>query len=124
MASHSTHHLLAIYSMGAGPKLLKAAYATHVAYQRPAIPSPGPVTKDNWKDFLGDERWSLDPMALISMRANLTAPDTTNLICDSSPIFFSLRDPQASSKTISCPRTPTLCRPKGKTNRLRHSVDS
>ncbi|KAH8102203.1 hypothetical protein BXZ70DRAFT_906177 [Cristinia sonorae] len=54
--NHATHHLLAIYSMGAGAQLLKAAYATHVAYQRPAIPPPGPVNEDNWKEFLGDER--------------------------------------------------------------------
>ncbi|TCD65714.1 hypothetical protein EIP91_002290 [Steccherinum ochraceum] len=55
--NHSTHHLLAIYSMGADADLLKDAYSTHVAYQRPAIPPPGPITKENWKDHLDDERY-------------------------------------------------------------------
>ncbi|THH28632.1 hypothetical protein EUX98_g5552 [Antrodiella citrinella] len=55
--NHVTHHLLAIHSMGADPVLLKAAYATHIAYQRPAIPSPNAIDTNNYKEFLGDERY-------------------------------------------------------------------
>lgn len=54
--SHTAHHLLAIYSLGAGPNLIKAAFGTNAAYQRPAVPPPEPVNKGNWKEFLGDER--------------------------------------------------------------------
>lgn len=54
--------------MGANAEVLRAAYQTHVVYQRPAIPTPElPDVKDaptkliinesNWKDFLGDERF-------------------------------------------------------------------
>lgn len=65
--SHAVHHLLAIYAMGARSLLLKGAYETHVAYQRPAFPSPKPdeharaeprlvIDQSNWKEYLGDER--------------------------------------------------------------------
>ena len=70
MRSHATHHLLAIYAMGAPASLLDAAYHTHVVYQRPAFAPPETsearkVRQDmdevvlddlNWKDFLGDDR--------------------------------------------------------------------
>ncbi|TCD67715.1 hypothetical protein EIP91_012012 [Steccherinum ochraceum] len=55
--NHSTHHMLAIYALGAGPKLIKAAYASHEAYQRPAVSAPSPITKENWKEHLGDEAY-------------------------------------------------------------------
>lgn len=53
--------------MGASAEVLKAAYETHVAYLRPALPPPeaaeskDPVVIDeaNWKDHLGDERFVL-----------------------------------------------------------------
>ncbi len=55
--SHATHHLYAIYAMGADRKLLEAAYQTHVVYQRPAFESPEAIDDGNWKDHLADERW-------------------------------------------------------------------
>ena len=55
--SHATHHLLAIYAMGANAQTIKAAYATHRAYQRPAVPPPEPIGKHNWKEHLGDEKY-------------------------------------------------------------------
>ena len=71
--SHATHHLLAIYAMGAPASLLNAAYHTHVVYQKPAFPPPETddarkareaiskvvIDDTNWKDFLGDERYVL-----------------------------------------------------------------
>ena len=60
--SHASHHLLAIYAMGADGELLKAAYETHVVYQKPAFPPPEDkkiskiIDDSNWKDHLGDER--------------------------------------------------------------------
>ncbi|GJE99831.1 hypothetical protein PsYK624_161040 [Phanerochaete sordida] len=63
--NHCSHHLLAIYAMGASPEVIRAAYETHVAYQRPAFPSTETteakdsviITESNWKDYLGDERY-------------------------------------------------------------------
>ena len=84
--SHATHHLLAIYAMGANPLLLKGAYETHVAYQRPAFPSPETeeharaetklvIDQSNWKEYLGDERsWRFK----LYQRQSLTSfPDIT-----------------------------------------------
>ncbi|KAI0085240.1 hypothetical protein BDY19DRAFT_896974 [Irpex rosettiformis] len=61
--NHASHHLLAIYAMGADSELLKAAYETHVVYQKPAFPPPEDkkidtiIDDSNWKDHLGDERY-------------------------------------------------------------------
>ncbi|KAK7681710.1 hypothetical protein QCA50_015057 [Cerrena zonata] len=55
--NHATHHLLAIYALGADAKLLNAAYQTHIIYQRPSFPSPGEITTANWKTHLGDETY-------------------------------------------------------------------
>lgn len=54
--SHASHHLLAIYAMGASSETLRAAYHTHVVYQRAAFASPEVIDKSNWKDHLGDEK--------------------------------------------------------------------
>lgn len=54
--SHASHHLLAIYALGADRKLLHIAYQTHVIYQRPSFPSPGDITEENWKLHLGDDK--------------------------------------------------------------------
>lgn len=54
--SHATHHLLAIYALGADARVLHGAYQTHVLYQRPSFPSPGEITASNWKEHLGDEK--------------------------------------------------------------------
>ena len=64
-SSHATHHLYAIYAMGADRKLLNEAYQTHVVYQRPAFESPGSIDDGNWKDHLGDERYVTSTQILI-----------------------------------------------------------
>jgi Questin oxidase-like len=53
--SHIIHHLLAKYALGANSDLLHAAYDNDKGIQRPAYPSPGPITADNWMDHLGNE---------------------------------------------------------------------
>lgn len=57
--------------MGADATLLKAAYQTHVVYQRPAFESPevdetkeqqtskGVINETNWKEHLGNEKFVL-----------------------------------------------------------------
>ena len=54
--SHASHHLLAIYAMGAKSETIKAAYETHVVYQKPAFGSPDGIDQSNWKEHLGDEQ--------------------------------------------------------------------
>ena len=56
LISHATHHLFAIYALGADEALLKAAYATHTVYLKPAFDSPNEITESNWKDHMGDEK--------------------------------------------------------------------
>ncbi|EKM48588.1 uncharacterized protein PHACADRAFT_266276 [Phanerochaete carnosa HHB-10118-sp] len=55
--NHASHHLLAIYAMGASPEVIRGAYDTHIAYQRPSKDRVCAATIDgkNWKDHLGDE---------------------------------------------------------------------
>ncbi|KAL6302568.1 hypothetical protein BKA93DRAFT_827272 [Sparassis latifolia] len=55
--NHTSHHLLAIYYLGASPDLLDAAYQTHVSRMRPARKSPDPITSKNFHQHLGDENF-------------------------------------------------------------------
>ncbi|KAI8976416.1 hypothetical protein BD414DRAFT_446586 [Trametes punicea] len=55
--NHASHHLLAIYGLGANGPNLEAAYETHASYQRPAFKSPEPINKDNFHEHLGDENY-------------------------------------------------------------------
>ncbi|KAI0667401.1 hypothetical protein C8Q78DRAFT_982173 [Trametes maxima] len=45
--NHASHHLVAIYALGAGGPLIDAAYQTHAVYMRPAFDSPEPITEKN-----------------------------------------------------------------------------
>lgn len=56
VTSHTSHHLYAIYQLGATPELLEAAYNVDAKMQRKAFDSPGEITAENWKEHLGDER--------------------------------------------------------------------
>ncbi|SRR6266404_8472095 len=51
--SHLTHHVLAIYGLGASPEIIENAYKTH-DYLIPAFPSPDSITEMNFSDHLGD----------------------------------------------------------------------
>lgn len=55
--NHISHHLLAIYQLGASGPLLEAAYEVHAPSQRPAFKSPEAITKDNFHEHLGDEKF-------------------------------------------------------------------
>lgn len=57
VSSHTSHHLYAIYQLGAPADLLKAAYDVDAETQRPAFDSPSEISDANWKDHLGDEKW-------------------------------------------------------------------
>ncbi|RPD56818.1 hypothetical protein L226DRAFT_492010 [Lentinus tigrinus ALCF2SS1-7] len=51
--NHASHHLVAIYAMGAGGPLIEEAYQTHVVYMKPAFESPEPITAENFRKHLG-----------------------------------------------------------------------
>lgn len=52
--SHITHHMLAIYAMGANGELLREGYKNDEDYQRPLGKSPAPISDANFADHLGD----------------------------------------------------------------------
>lgn len=54
--SHVSHHLYAIYTLGAPAKVLEAAYHEGAVYQRPAFDPPEEITEANWKDHFDDEK--------------------------------------------------------------------
>ncbi|KAI0085243.1 hypothetical protein BDY19DRAFT_1059708 [Irpex rosettiformis] len=72
--NHASHHLLAIYALGANKELLEAAYATHVAYMKPAIFPPGGdkvetiINDSNWKDYVDDEHYYRAYLAYFSAK--------------------------------------------------------
>ncbi|RPD56826.1 hypothetical protein L226DRAFT_574175 [Lentinus tigrinus ALCF2SS1-7] len=51
--NHTSHHLVAIYAMGAGGPLTEEAYQSHVVSMQPAFKSPEPITDDNFWKHLG-----------------------------------------------------------------------
>ncbi|OCH89958.1 hypothetical protein OBBRIDRAFT_793774 [Obba rivulosa] len=51
--NHGSHHLVAIYALGANGPLIEAAYETHAAYMRPAYPSPSAISEENLYEHLG-----------------------------------------------------------------------
>ena len=62
ISSHLSHHLYALYALGASPDALRAAYTSQAKAQRPAFESPKAITKENWKEHLGNDKyvqWSL-----------------------------------------------------------------
>ncbi|KAH9170231.1 hypothetical protein EDB89DRAFT_2072217 [Lactarius sanguifluus] len=54
--NHVTHHVLAIYGLGASPEIIENAYGTH-DYLKPAFESPDPITEKNFAEHLGDARY-------------------------------------------------------------------
>jgi hypothetical protein len=54
--NHATHHVLAIYGLGASPEIIENVYRRH-NYLKPAFDSPEPVTDKNFTDHLGDSRY-------------------------------------------------------------------
>ncbi|CAE7140200.1 unnamed protein product [Rhizoctonia solani] len=53
--NHILHHLLATYVLGATPQVLQAKFDYHARFLQAAYKSPGPITRSNWRDHLGDE---------------------------------------------------------------------
>ena len=61
--SHSSHHVLAIYALGASPELIKDAYyKTHLPKLLPVLVSPESITEKNFTEYLGDEKYLVSLM--------------------------------------------------------------
>ncbi|KAH8985107.1 hypothetical protein EDB92DRAFT_1884288 [Lactarius akahatsu] len=55
--SHASHHVLAVYALGASPELIRDVYKTHLPVLQPTLVSPDPITQENFIEHLGDERY-------------------------------------------------------------------
>ncbi|KAG6334573.1 hypothetical protein ID866_4510 [Astraeus odoratus] len=64
--NHASHHLLAIWAMGACGPIIEATYAQHWEYQRPVFESPGRITHSNFYEHLGDETYYSAYLAFFS----------------------------------------------------------
>ena len=57
MNSHATHHLLAIYALGAPGPLLESAYGSHSSYQRKMFGESIIITEENFTEYLGVKKY-------------------------------------------------------------------
>lgn len=55
--NHASHHVLAVYALGASPELIRDVYKTHLPVLQPTLVSPDPITQENFIEHLGDERY-------------------------------------------------------------------
>ncbi|KAH9974960.1 hypothetical protein BGW80DRAFT_1457912 [Lactifluus volemus] len=55
--NHVTHHVLAIYGLGASPEIIEDAYRTTRDHLKPAFRSPEPITDQNFTKHLGDAQY-------------------------------------------------------------------
>ncbi|KAG7441451.1 uncharacterized protein BT62DRAFT_907957 [Guyanagaster necrorhizus] len=55
--NHITHHVLAVWALGASKEIIEAVYHEDIPCQKPAIKSPGPITAENFNAHLGDEKY-------------------------------------------------------------------
>ncbi|SJL02208.1 uncharacterized protein ARMOST_05534 [Armillaria ostoyae] len=52
--NHISHHILAIWALGASKEIIEAVYRVDIPAMRPAIKSPGPISSANFNAHLGD----------------------------------------------------------------------
>ena len=58
LLSHASHHVLAVYALGASAELVRDIYyKTHVPILLPSLESPEPITEENFVEHLGDEKY-------------------------------------------------------------------
>ncbi|KAH9895753.1 hypothetical protein C8Q73DRAFT_644436 [Cubamyces lactineus] len=76
--NHASHHLVAIYALGAGGPLIEAAYQTHVAYMRPAFEAPEPINEKNFWVNLGKREFYNSYLDFF--RAQLHDKDITDVL--------------------------------------------
>ncbi|KAH9483291.1 Questin oxidase [Psilocybe cubensis] len=55
--NHIPHTLLTLWALGADASIIRKTFEENSKDQRDAFVSPNPITKENWKDYLGDENY-------------------------------------------------------------------
>ncbi|KAK0440239.1 hypothetical protein EV421DRAFT_1737318 [Armillaria borealis] len=55
--NHISHHVLAIWALGASKEIIETVYRENVPAQKPAIKPPGPISSANFNAHLGDEKY-------------------------------------------------------------------
>ncbi|KAK0242985.1 hypothetical protein EDD85DRAFT_813399 [Armillaria nabsnona] len=55
--NHISHHILAIWALGASKEIIEAVYRVDIPTMRPAIKSPGPISSANFNAHLGDGKY-------------------------------------------------------------------
>ncbi|KAJ3501586.1 hypothetical protein NLJ89_g9273 [Agrocybe chaxingu] len=55
--NHIPHAALTLWRLGADSNILEASYKQTSSFQRHSFASPGPITKENWRNHLGDENF-------------------------------------------------------------------
>ncbi|KAJ2913561.1 hypothetical protein MD484_g6850, partial [Candolleomyces efflorescens] len=55
--NHAPHRSLALWAMGADGDVIRAGYEKDCGYEKPRIVSPGKISKENFTEHLGDERY-------------------------------------------------------------------
>ncbi|KAL0062559.1 hypothetical protein AAF712_010598 [Marasmius tenuissimus] len=55
--NHIIHRALAVWALGGDAHVIQAGYDHDKSSQRPSYESPEPITRDNFKDHLGDENF-------------------------------------------------------------------
>ncbi|EFI26569.1 hypothetical protein CC1G_15783 [Coprinopsis cinerea okayama7 len=53
--AHAPHRSLALWALGADGDVIAAGYEKDCGYEKPGIPAPRKITRDNFNDHLGDE---------------------------------------------------------------------
>jgi hypothetical protein len=54
--SHTAHHAVALWALGANEQALRKGYETDKSFQLDAIKASEEITKANWKQHLGEDR--------------------------------------------------------------------
>ncbi|KAH9895742.1 hypothetical protein C8Q73DRAFT_449263 [Cubamyces lactineus] len=55
--NHTSHHLLAAYSLGASPSVVDAVYARHTPLLKPVVTGVEPITPENYFGHLGELKY-------------------------------------------------------------------
>ncbi|KAF8804077.1 hypothetical protein BYT27DRAFT_7107925 [Phlegmacium glaucopus] len=74
--NHSAHSVLTLWCLGADKSLLESAYKQSSAYQRAAFPSPSSISQQNWRDYVGDERYYQAYLEFFTAEVNVKSFDT------------------------------------------------
>ncbi|KAF8261336.1 hypothetical protein EI94DRAFT_1810435 [Lactarius quietus] len=77
--NHSSHHVLAVYALGASPEFIRDVYyKKHMPKLLPTSVSPGHITEENFVEYLNDEKYYDAYLAFFT--ANLQSHSSTEAL--------------------------------------------